>query len=112
MEKQDNSSSDKVLPKEQVVSELQTIIDQSIQELEYDLIPNLRHGEAKRLLVAVLKYPKEVADFSNDRVELIHAYSASKALQDALVGMGVEVTIDRMIKAQMEETSSEGVSND
>lgn len=87
----------KVLPKKAVVNALTQEVDALINELENDFIPPLQHGETKRLLKAVLKYPKEDADFSNDRLELRRAFAAAKRLQDALTGLAVEVVIERMI---------------
>lgn len=93
----------KVLPKEAVVKSLETSIDETLHELEHVLIPELKHGEAKRLLVAVLKYPKVEADFSSDNTNLIRAYSLSKNVKDNLIGIATEVVIERLIKSQMEE---------
>lgn len=107
---------DKVLPKETVVANLEADFDNYIYDLEHNLLPNLGHGEAKRLFMAVAKYPKIETDFSTEpNLDLIRAYSVSKAAKDALVGLATEVVIERMIKAQMaasEETPAEEVSND
>jgi hypothetical protein len=105
----------RVLPKKAVINALEQEVDALINELENDFIPILTHGEAKRLLKAVLKYPKEDADFTSDRLELQRAFSASKRLQDALTGLAVEVVIERMIASSQdlaEEAPSEGAKNE
>lgn len=94
---------DKVLPKGKVVATLEAVVDENIRELENELLPKLGHGEVKRLFIAVSKYPKYETDFSNEQnPALIRAYSASKELKDALVGLATEVVIERIIKQQME----------
>jgi regulatory protein YycH of two-component signal transduction system YycFG len=104
-----NKVSDKVLPKEKVVPQLEAEFDSYIYDLENNLLPNLKHGEVKRLFMAVAKYPKEVADFSQEsNLDLIRAFSVSKAAKDTLVGLATEVVIERLINRQMEEQA--GVS--
>jgi hypothetical protein len=102
---------DKVLPKETVVKNLEEEVTAQIAELEYNLIPHLKHGEAKRLLIASLKYPQSDTDFSGDNETLIRAYSVSKALKDNLVGLAVEVVIERLIQNQS-ATKEEAVEGD
>jgi protein-disulfide isomerase len=99
----------KVLPKAAVVSTLDAVFDENVQDLEENLLPHLKHGEIKRLYVATLKYPKELEVFSvanRDSEYLIRAFAAARRAKDALVGLATEVVIERMIKSSQapEET--------
>lgn len=107
----------KVLPKAAVVSTLQTVIDENLQELELDLIPQLKHGESKRLLTAVLKYPAIDTTFSVTNLDseaLIRSFAAAKRVKDAMVGLATEVVIERMIQssqASTEQSQSEEIGS-
>jgi hypothetical protein len=109
----------KVISQEEVVSQLETQIKEQFAELE-SLMPSIGHSEAKRLLLASAKYPMEETDFSADKNDaLIRCYSISKGIKDALVGLGVEVVIDQMLKKEFNErqqtaapeTTTEEVNN-
>jgi hypothetical protein len=93
------------ITKEEAHGALQTEILNSIQEVN-TLLSDLGHGEAKRLLLATLSYPLETQDFSGETVPMIKAYSAAKRIKDAMIALGVEVTLEAMLKQQLEETQN------
>lgn len=96
----------KEITKEEAVNAMQTEILNSIQELN-NLLPDLGHGEAKRLLIAAISYPLMEEDFSGEQESMRKAFSATKRITDAKVALGVEVTLEAMIKEQMEQQSGE-----
>jgi hypothetical protein len=96
----------KEITKEEAQNALQIEILDSIKEVN-DLLPSINHGEAKRLLMAVLAYPLEVQDFSADKEDLRNAFSATKRIKDAMIALGVEVTLEAMLKQQVEEQQGE-----
>lgn len=100
----------KELTKEEAVNALQQDILDSTQELN-DLLPELGHGEAKRLLLASISYPLMEEDFSTESEAMIKAFSATKRITDAKVALGVEVTLEAMIKQQFEQ-ELQGEEND
>lgn len=98
------------LTREEATNALQADILDSIKEVN-DLLPELGHGEAKRLLLAALSYPLETQDFSSDKQELRTAYSAVKRITDAMIALGVEVTLEAMLKQQLETQQNENGEN-
>lgn len=100
----------KELTKEEAVNALQEEILNSTQELN-SLLPELGHGEAKRLLMAVVSYPLMDEDFSSESLEMRQAYSATKRITDAKIALGVEVTLEAMLKEQLEAQQTEGEEN-
>lgn len=95
------------ITKEEAQNALHAEILDSLKEVN-DLLPDLGHGEAKRLLLAALSYPLETQDFSTEKDAMKRAYSASKRIKDAMIALGVEVTLEAMLKQQMEEQTQEG----
>lgn len=89
----------KIVSQLEVVSRLENDINIAFETIEEHL-KNLGHSEAKRLFLAATKYPKEDYDYSGESESFIRAYSASKNVKDALVGMGVEVVITKLIEQQ------------
>lgn len=89
----------KIVSQLEVVSRLENDINIAFETIEEHL-KNLGHSEAKRLFLAATKYPKEDYDYSGESESFIRAYSASKNVKDALVGMGVEVVITKLIAQQ------------
>lgn len=99
------------ISKEEALDALQTDLLNSLQEVN-ELLPNLGHGEAKRLLIAALSYPLAEEDFSQDlNQDLRKAYNASKRVTDAKIALGVEVTLEAMLKQKVEEEQKEGENN-
>jgi hypothetical protein len=96
----------KQLTKDEAEAGLQIEILDSLKEVN-DLLPELGHGEAKRLLLATLSYPLETQDFVDETVPMKKAYSACKRITDAMIALGVEVTLETMLKQQMEAQSNE-----
>lgn len=92
----------KVVPQQEVVARIQAELDAANYELENIFLPQLGHSEAKRLLVAIHKYPQEVADFSKEKEAMVRAFSLSKRAKDYLIAMGVEVVIEKMLRQQQE----------
>jgi hypothetical protein len=89
----------KIVSQLEVVSRLENDINLAISTIE-ELLPQLKHGESKRLFLAATKYPMEDTDFSGESEALIRSFSASKNVKDALVAMGVEVVIKQIIEQQ------------
>lgn len=89
----------KIVSQLEVVSRLDAEIDAAFATIEEHL-PQLGHSEAKRLFLAATKYPKHDYDFSGEQEAFIRCYSASKNVKDSLVGMGVEVVIEKLIENQ------------
>jgi hypothetical protein len=99
----------KELSREEATEALQAEILDALNEVN-NLLPELGHSEAKRLLLAMLSYPLETQDFSDAKEALRKAYSASKRSKDAMIALGVEVTLENMIKQQFE--AQEGENNE
>ena len=100
------------ITKEEAQEALQSEILNSLKEVN-DLLPELGHGEAKRLLLASLSYPLETQDFSSESVDMAKAYSATKRITDAMIAIGVEVSIESMLKQALESGDiSEGEGNE
>ena len=93
------------ITKEEANDALQVEILNSLKEVN-DLLPELGHGEAKRLLLATLSYPLETQDFSGEKTAMRVAYSATKRIKDAMIALGVEVTLSNMIKQQTKEETN------
>lgn len=91
----------KIVSQEEVLSNLQDQINQSLYDLENTLLPQLGHSQAKRLLMAAAAYPMKVEDFSKESEAMIRAYSALKTVTDALVALGTEVALQGIIESQM-----------
>lgn len=96
----------KEITQQDMVHYQESVINDGLTELE-SLLPSLGHGEAKRLLMAAMKYPAHVTDVSHEKDEYVKAYSACKRISDALVGLGVEAMIDGMARQQMEQQQTE-----
>jgi hypothetical protein len=99
----------KELTKEEKLGSMEADIFDGIMEVK-DLLPELGHGEAKRLLIAALSYPYTVEDFTYDSEAMRKAYSATKRIKDSMIALGVEVTLENMVKQAMangEITSNE-----
>lgn len=94
------------LTKEDLTNGLQVEILDSLKEVN-DLLPELGHGEAKRLLLATLSYPLEVQDFSSEKEDMRKAYSATKRIKDAMIALGVQVTLENMVNKQLDEQNAE-----
>lgn len=94
------------LTKEEATDALQSEILNSTQELN-DLLPDLGHGEAKRLLIASIQYPLVDENFQGESEEMRKAYSATKRITDAKIALGVEVTLEAMLKEQLEAQKGE-----
>lgn len=92
----------KALPKAAVVSALEQQYNEALQEVE-TLLPQVGHGEAKRLLMAELNYPKDDLDTTGESVAFKQLYAASKRAKDALVGLATEAVIEKLIQAQQAE---------
>lgn len=90
----------KIMEGEEVQSNLQDQINQSLYDLEHNLLPLLGHSQAKRLLMAAAAYPMRTEDFSTDSEAMIKAYSALKTVTDALVALGVEVALQGILENQ------------
>jgi len=102
----------KVVPQEEVQHRLEVLVRESLAEIKNDLLPHLKHGEAKRLLMATLEYPQTVADFSQESHELIRAFSAAKAVTDAMISLGVEVVISKLVERERDaQEKTEEVEN-
>lgn len=96
----------KDITKEEALGALQGEILESLKEVN-DLLPELGHGEAKRLLMATLSYPLEVHDYSLEKDSMKLAYSATKRLKDAMIALGVEVTLENMVRKQVESNQAQ-----
>ena len=81
-------------------------IQTGIKELE-ELLPLLGHSQAKKLLLAAMKYPMEEAQFEDE--SMIKAFSATKRITDGLVALGVETVVEQMVKnhAEMQKQQQE-----
>lgn len=95
------------ITKEEVNEALQTDILNGLKEVN-DLMSQLGHGEKERLLMANLAYPLQDTDFSGDKPELNRAFSASKRITDAMIALGVQVSLENMIQQGI----NEGVINE
>lgn len=91
------------------VSMVEAQIKESLEELE-DLLPLLGHSQAKRLLVASMKYPMEEVTFEEE--DMIRAYSATKRITDGLVALGVETVIESMVNNHKEQMEKENVKEE
>lgn len=103
------------ITKEEKLGALEADILNGVKEV-YDLLPELGHGEAKRLLMANLQYPHIVEDFNlanRDGEALIKAFSASKRIKDAMIALGIEATLEAMVRQAMEsgEIAPQGEDN-
>lgn len=96
------------LTKEEATNALQTDLLNSVQELN-GLLKDLSHGEAKRLLMATVSYPLSEEDFSSEKESMRKAYSATKRITDSKIALGVEVTLEAMLKQQLEQTGENDV---
>jgi hypothetical protein len=86
----------KELSKEEVVNGLESQINQALYDLENTFLPELGHGETKRLLLAEKRYPMIDTDFSGETNAMKQAFSACKVINDAQVALGVEVVIEQI----------------
>lgn len=109
---ENNPLEKKEISQEEVVSHLQDQIHQAKYDLEHVFLPQLGHSEAKRLLLAAMSYPMhdKAFDPKTDGEAMVKAYSACKAISDALVALGVEVVIHQMVENQ--KNFSEGGGNE
>lgn len=116
----ENNELKKEMTKEEKLDAMQAEIFGNILEVK-DLLPELGHGEAKRLLIATLSYPYADEDFSLEQNQsLIQAYGACKRVKDAMIAVGVEVTLETMVQQAIangdiqnpEETTTEGETNE
>lgn len=98
-----------IIEQAEVISRLQSDIETSFATIEHYL-PQIGHSEAKRLFLAATKYPSEVADFSTESEAMIRLFSASKTVKDALVAMGVEVVITKMLENQYKAQQGEEIA--
>lgn len=108
-QEKDDALKKNALPREEVVSHLEAQINQNCYDLEHTLLPRLGHSEAKRLLLAAMKYPMLDKAFTvaTDGEDMVRAYSACKAVSDSLVALGVETVIEQMVKNQMNEQTEQ-----
>jgi hypothetical protein len=90
------------ISREEATNALQTDILNSLQELK-DLQNEIGHGEVKRLDLAIAAYPLMEEDFSHESEAMRKSYSAHKRITDAKIALGVEVTLEAMLKQQLEE---------
>lgn len=98
------------LTKDEVGSALQIEILNSLQEIN-SLLPDLGHGEAKRLLMANLSYPLETQDFGNESESMRKAYSASKRITDSMIALGTEVVLESLMQQKVTEEGAENEQN-
>lgn len=91
------------------VSMVEAQIKESLEELE-SLLPLLGHSQAKRLLLAAMKYPMEETTFEEE--DMIKAYSATKRINDGLVALGVETVIESMVSNHKEQMEKENVKEE
>jgi hypothetical protein len=87
----------------QTISMVQEQIEESLQELE-NLLPLLGHSQAKRLLLASMKYPMVEATFEEE--DMIKAFSATKRITDGLVALGVETVIETMVQNHKDQQNA------
>lgn len=89
--------SDKIdLGPEDAASYLEAQVNQARYDLKENLLPALKHGQKERLLLAIAEYPQKEADFSDEQVEMIKAFSALKICFDANVAFGINMVIEEM----------------
>jgi hypothetical protein len=86
------------------ISLVQAQIEESNAELQ-EILPLLGHSQAKRLLLAAMKYPMEETTFEEE--DMIKAYSATKRITDGLVALGVETVIETMVHNHKEHMAQE-----
>lgn len=101
----------KDITKEEMEGALQNEILDNLKEVN-DLLPELGHGEAKRLLLATLSYPLEDQSFEDESFAMKRAFSATKRTKDAMIALGVQVTLENMLKQQTEALQSEPTSEE
>lgn len=89
---------------DQVMSALEAQHIDSLNELE-ETLPNLGHSQAKRLLLAAMRYPIQEETFEEET--LIKAFSACKRLIDVNVAMGTEIVIENMVKNHKENNNEQ-----
>jgi hypothetical protein len=90
------------------VSMVESQIKESLEELE-ELLPLLGHSQAKKLLIASMKYPMEETTFEDET--MIKAFSATKRITDGLVALGVETVIETMVQNHKEQQQTEEVKD-
>lgn len=83
----------------QVISLMESQIKEDLDILD-DVMDELGHSQAKRLLLASAAYPMrdDTSKFYGDSE--IKAFSALKRIKDATVALGVEVVIESIMKDQ------------
>lgn len=84
---------------QQVISIMESQIKEDLEILE-NVMDELGHSQAKRLLLASAAYPMrdDTKRFYGDSE--VKAFSALKRIKDATVALGVEVVIDSIMKDQ------------
>lgn len=93
--------------KEDKVAAMEQNIVEGIQEIE-DQLGLIGHGQAKRLLMAVLHYPLIEENFHGESEAMIKAFSAAKRVKDTVIALGVEGTIEQMMESYKQEAEALG----
>jgi hypothetical protein len=94
---EENKLLNREVTKEETLSALETQYNQAMYDLEHEFLPQLGHGEAKRLLIAAQKYPAVEMDFTEEPNQALRqAYNACKTVTDVKVALGVEVVIEKL----------------
>lgn len=95
------------ISKEEMSAALQNEILNSLQELK-ELQSEIGHSEAKRLDLAAAAYPFLNEDFSQEPEAMKKSFSAHKRIKDAMIALGVEVTLENMLSQKVEEETQQG----
>lgn len=96
---------------EEAVSHLEAQVNQARYDLKENLLPSLNHGHKNRLLLAISEYPQIEADFSDEKEEMIKAYSALKICHDSNVALGVEMVMEEMRLESIEKAKQKEENN-
>lgn len=91
----------KTVSQEDSKSFLEAQVFQAKYDLEHNLLPQLGHSQAKRLLIAIASYPQSEMDFSSEPEAMVKAFSALKICNDAQVALGTELVLQQMYEEQL-----------
>ena len=94
------------ISKEEAYEAIRLQMAQALQEVR-ELLPSLKHGEAKRLFDASLTLPYVEEDFSAESEAMIKGYSAVKRLTEAKVDLYSRELVDAMLEQAQQQFKGE-----
>lgn len=89
------------LTEEERLLGLEANVREGLAEID-ELLPFIKHGEAKRMFTAIMRHPLIEEDFADESIEMRRAYSAAKRVKEWMIATTAELFIKNLTEAQEE----------